>query len=71
MFVLEFLDTNMDIIRLKRLIDMSAYRIEYREKNTPGDCYKYAANARELLIILTELNAAWIDFETITVYSNL
>ena len=50
---------------------MSTYRIEYREKNIPGTCYKYATNARELLIVLTELNTAWIDFETITVYSNL
>ena len=49
-------------------IDMSKYRIEYKEKNIPGTLYKYAINARELLIVLHELNAAWIDFETIIVH---
>ena len=49
---------------------MSEYRIEYREKNLPGTCYKYAANARELLVVLTDLNTEWIDFETIIVHSN-
>jgi len=49
---------------------MNKYRIEYREKNIPGTLYKYAFNAKELLIILNDLNAARIDFETIIIERN-
>ena len=43
------------------------YRIEYTKKGIPGYLYKTAKNARELLIVLTDLNTEWIDFETIKV----
>ena len=43
------------------------YRIEYTKKGIPGDLNKTAKNARELLVVLTDLNTEWIDFETIKV----
>jgi hypothetical protein len=43
------------------------YRIEYTKKGTPGYLYKYANSSRELLVVLTDLNTEWIDFETIKV----
>ena len=43
------------------------YRIEYTKKGIPGYFYKTAKDARELLIVLTDLNTEWIDFETIKV----
>ena len=46
------------------------YRIEYTKKEIPGYLYKYANSARELLVILTDLNSEWIDFETIIVHKN-
>ena len=44
------------------------YRIEYTKKGIPGTLYKYAKSARELLVVLTDLNTEWIDFETIKVF---
>ncbi len=46
------------------------YRIEYIKKGIPGYLYKYANSARELLVVLTDLNTEWIDFETIIVHKN-
>ena len=43
------------------------YRIEYAKKGIPGYLYKYADSARELLVVLTDFNTEWIDFETIKV----
>ena len=43
------------------------YRIEYTKKGIPGYLYKYADSARELLVVLTDLNTEWIDFETIKI----
>ena len=43
------------------------YRIEYAKKGIPGYLYKYADSARELLVVLTDLNTEWIDFETIKI----
>ena len=43
------------------------YRIEYTKKGIPGYLYKYAKSTRELLVVLTDLNTEWIDFETIKV----
>ena len=43
------------------------YRIEYIKKGIPVYLYKYASSARELLIVLTDLNTEWIDFDTIKV----
>ena len=45
------------------------YRIEYIKKGIPGYLYKYANSARELLVVLTDLNTEWIDFETIIAVS--
>ena len=44
------------------------YRIEYTKKGIPGILSKYAKSARELLVVLTDLNTEWIDFETIKVF---
>ena len=46
------------------------YRIEYTKNGTPGYLYKYANSSRELLVVLTDLNSEWIDFETIIVHKN-
>ena len=43
------------------------YRIEYTKKGIPGYLYKYANSTRELLVVLTDLNTEWIDFDTIKV----
>ena len=43
------------------------HRIEYTKKGTPGYLYKYANSSRELLVVLTDLNTEWIDFDTIEV----
>ena len=43
------------------------YRIEYTKKGIPGYLYKYAKSTRELLVVLTDLNTEWIDFETIKI----
>ena len=43
------------------------YRIEYTKKGIPGYLYKYANSARALLVVLTDLNTEWIDFETIKI----
>ena len=43
------------------------YRIEYTKKGIPGYLYKYANSTRELLVVLTDLNTEWIDFDTIEV----
>ena len=43
------------------------YRIEYTKKGIPGYLYKYANSARALLVVLTDLNTEWINFDTIKV----
>ena len=57
------------VIMIKQESEMK-YRIEYTKKGIPGYLYKYANSARELLVVLTDLNSEWIDFETIIVHKN-
>ena len=48
---------------------LNNYIMEYTKKGIPGILYKYANSARELLVVLTDLNSEWIDFNDITVKS--